>query len=191
MRPSSPVNCIVFHRQRRMAAGPLAEAVHAAHEQLGQAVTEIQVFDAETSKPIDIDWRGSPGDAIARLRPVAEECSPPSRGRPRLGVIAREVTLLPRHWEWLAEQRGSASVTLRRLIDQARHNDSGGPVRRAQESAHRFMTAMAGDAAGFEEALRALFAGDAARFAQFTAGWPEDIREHSRVLAMPALNRGD
>ncbi|WP_313918852.1 DUF2239 family protein [Tahibacter sp.] len=191
MHPLSPVYCIIFHRQRRIAAGPLAEAARSAHEQLGEAVTEIQVFDAESSKPIDIDWRGSPDDAIARLRPVAEDSTPPSRGRPRLGVVAREVTLLPRHWEWLAEQRGGASVTLRRLIDQARHNDSGGASRRAQESAHRFMTAMAGDAPGFEEALRALFAGDAARFAQFTAGWPEDIREHSRVLAMPALSQHD
>lgn len=191
MRPSSPSLCIVFHHQRRIAAGLLAEAVRSAHEQLGEAVTEIQVFDAETSKPIDIDWRGSRDDAIARLRPVAVESAPPSRGRPRLGVIAREVTLLPRHWEWLAEQRGGASVTLRRLIDQARHNDTGGASRRAQESAHRFMSAMAGNAPGFEEALRALFAGDAARFAQFTADWPDDIREHSRVLAMPALSRSD
>lgn len=99
------------------------------------------------------------------------------------------MTLLPRHWEWLAEQPGGASVTLRRLVEQARREDGGGDRRRAQESTHRFMTAMAGDEAGYEEALRALFANDAARFETFTATWPEDVREHARALAKPAFEK--
>ncbi|MCQ4166797.1 DUF2239 family protein [Tahibacter harae] len=192
MHPLSPIYCIIFHHQRRIAAGELAEAARLAHSQLGpQAVAETQVFDAQSSRPIDIDWRGSADDVAARLQPAAAtESGPAARGRPRLGVVSREVTLLPRHWEWLGEQPGGASVTLRKLIDQARQADEAqgqGARRRAQESAHRFMTAMAGDAPGFEEALRALFAGDRQRFEQFTGEWPPDVREHSRQLAAVAF----
>jgi hypothetical protein len=188
MHPLSPIYCIVFHQSRRIAAGPVAEAAREAREQLGERAAEAQVFDAETSKPIDIDWRGSADEVAERLSAAPAESVAPGRGRPKLGVVAREVTLLPRHWEWLAEQRGGASVTLRRLVDQARQADAGATRRRAQESAHRFMTAMAGDASGFEEALRALYAGDAVRFAEHTSSWPVDVREHARVLAMPVLS---
>ncbi|HSX63028.1 MAG TPA: DUF2239 family protein [Tahibacter sp.] len=188
MHPLSPIYCIVFHQSRRIAAGPVAEAARDAREQLGEHAAEAQVFDAESSKPIDIDWRGTAEEVAARLRIAPAEPVPAGRGRPKLGVVAREVTLLPRHWEWLGEQRGGASVTLRRLVEQARQADTGTTRRRAQESAHRFMTAMAGNAEGFEEALRALFAGDALRFAEHTASWPVDVREHARVLAMPALS---
>lgn len=187
MHPLASIYCIVFHGRRRIAAGTLAEAVRSSCEQLADRVAEVQVFDAETSKPIDVDWRGDADDVVARLVPT--ETGPPSRGRPRLGVVAREVTLLPRHWEWLAEQPGGASVTLRRLVEQARREDGGGDRRRAQESTHRFMTAMAGDEAGYEEALRALFANDAARFETFTATWPEDVREHARAWAKPAFEK--
>lgn len=188
MHPLSPIYCIVFHQARRIAAGPVATAAREAREQLGERAAEAQVFDAETSKPIDIDWRGSADEVAERIGIPPVEPLPTGRGRPKLGVVAREVTLLPRHWEWLAEQRGGASVTLRRLVDQARQADTGATRRRAQESAHRFMTAMAGDEEGFEEALRALYAGDAGRFAEHTGSWPEDVREHARVLAMPVLS---
>lgn len=187
MHPLSPIYCIAFHHARRIAAGPIGEAARATREQLGERAAEAQVFDAETSKPIDIDWRGSADEVVARLGAAPADVATGGRGRPKLGVVAREVTLLPRHWEWLAEQRGGASVTLRRLVDQARQADSGTTRRRAQESAHRFMSAMAGDAPGFEEALRALYAGDAARFDTFTLDWPADVREHARSLAAPAL----
>lgn len=187
MHPLSPIYCIVFHQARRIASGPLAEAARETRETLGERAAEAQVFDAESSMPIDIDWRGDADDVVARLRPAPAEAAPGGRGRPRLGVVAREVTLLPRHWEWLAQQRGGASVTLRRLVDQARQADTGGARRRAQESTHRFMTAMAGDAEGFEEALRALYAGDAARFETFTVAWPPDVRDHARRLAAVAL----
>lgn len=185
---SNLVHCIVFLDARRIAAGPVADAARATRERFGDRAVDARVFDAESSKPIDIDWRGSAAEVAARWQPPPSETSATTRGRPRLGVVAREVTLLPRHWEWLADQRGGASVTLRRLVDQARQADSGALRRRAQESAHRFMTAMAGDSPGFEEALRALYAGDAARFAEQTSGWPDDVREHARVLAMPALS---
>ena len=112
-------------------------------------------------------------------------CGP---GRPRLGVVAREVTLLPRHWDWLNDQPGGASAALRRLVDQARKANAGRDrIRRAQEATYRFMSAMAGDEPGFEEATRALFAGRPAVFDALTDAWPPDVRDHSRKLAAPAF----
>jgi len=103
-------------------------------------------------------------------------------------VVGREVTLLPRHWEWLNAQPGSASVTLRKLIDQARRaNGSADRVRRAQEAAFRFMSAIAGNERGFEEASRALFAGDRIRFGEQTASWPADVKEYAHTLAEDAF----
>ncbi len=105
-------------------------------------------------------------------------------GRPKLGVVAREVTLLPRHWDWLNSQPGGASVALRKLVEEARKSHSGKDRRReAQNAAYKFLTAMAGNEQGFEEALRALFAGDHERFEQFSEAWPADVRDHGRMLA--------
>jgi uncharacterized protein len=99
-------------------------------------------------------------------------------------VVAREVTLLPRHWDWLAGQPGGASVTLRKLVEQARKDNEGKDrLRRAREAAYRFLSAMAGNLPGFEEAARALFAGDRDRFAAIVAPWPQDVREHAVKLA--------
>ena len=103
---------------------------------------------------------------------------------PELGVVAREVTLLPRHWDWLAGQPGGASVTLRKLVEQARKDNEGKDrLRRAREAAYRFLSAMAGNLPGFEEAARALFAGHRDRFAAVVAPWPQDVREHAVKLA--------
>ncbi|ANN68459.1 DUF2239 family protein [Bordetella bronchialis] len=108
--------------------------------------------------------------------------TPRGRGRPRLGVIAREVTLLPRHWEWLNAQPGGASVALRKLVE-AGMRDRGSRERARREAAYRFMSAMAGDMPGFEEATRALFAADTHAMAGHMAAWPDDIREHALRLA--------
>jgi hypothetical protein len=154
----------------------------------------ILVFDDATGRVIDLDLRGTPAEIVARLTatadvpdgPVAE---PPatasaSRGRPRLGVVAREVTLLPRHWQWLAQQRGGASQALRRLVEEARRADDGRTATRArQERAYRFMSAMAGNLPGFEEATRALFALAQQRFETLTETWPSDIRDYAHWLA--------
>ena len=110
-------------------------------------------------------------------------------GRPRLGVVAREVTLLPRHWEWLSAQPGGASVALRKLVEEARRVKAPEDRRReAQESAYRFMTVMAGNEPGFEEALRALYSEDRERFEMYSAAWPKDVREHARELAGAAFS---
>jgi hypothetical protein len=110
-----------------------------------------------------------------------------------LGVVAREVTLLPRHWEWLNGQPGGASVALRKLVEEARRvNEGRDRERRAQEAAYKFMSAMAGNLPGFEEAIRALFAKDQERLEEWIRGWPEDIRAHVvRLAREPAESPAD
>jgi hypothetical protein len=153
----------------------------------------LWVFDDATGRVIEVDLRGTKADVITRLsEPPTTRAGPTKskrmaadtatteqrgRGRPRLGVVGREVTLLPRQWEWLAAQPGGASVVLRRLVDEARR--TGGALhkmRAAHEAAYHFIAAMAGDLPGFEEATRALFANDRARFEQQMESWPEDLR---------------
>lgn len=184
------LDCTAFGGLKRIASGLLSDVVIAAKAALDRGETsEIAIFDNETSRPIEIDFRGSLEDVRRRLAPPREGAvQPRGPGRPKLGVVAREVTLLPRHWDWLATQPGGASVALRRLIDAARRDmDGSGRVRIAQDAAHRFMTAMAGDRPGYEEAARALWARDGARFESETAPWPVDIRDHARRLAGPAF----
>ncbi|WP_180721303.1 DUF2239 family protein [Paraburkholderia largidicola] len=197
-----PVTCTAFEGVRRLASGALKDvalAVKAAAERDGGA--SVLIFDDQTSRPIELDLRGSASDVLARLadqpdgetrqpEPTSDEpAAARGRGRPKLGVVAREVTLLPRHWEWLNGQPGGASVALRKLVDAARGASEGKDrMRQAQEAAYRFMTAMAGDLAGYEEATRALYANDAARFEAMTAAWPVDVRDHARKLAKRALD---
>ena len=131
--------------------------------------SDLLVFDDGTGRQVDLPIAAPPPEA------------PRSRGRPSLGVTAREGTLLPRHWEWLAAQPGGASAALRRLVDTARKADDGSAVGR--DSAYRFLTVMAGDRPGYEEAIRALYAGDRARFETESATWPAAIRAHAIGLA--------
>jgi len=168
-----------FAGPRLIARGELAAVARIAHARRGDP---LLMFDDATGRPVELDLRGSVEDVLARLPPPAA-LAKPARGRPKLGVAAREVTLLPRHWEWLASQPGGASAALRRLVDQARR-DTGDldAVRRAQEVTYRVMTALAGDLPGYEEATRALFAGDRERFEQLTAAWPADIGDYVRDL---------
>ena len=203
---NSTRDCIAFADDRCIASGPLGEvagAVKAMSDARPQA--RILVFDKLTSAPVEIDCRGSVAEVLARLArpaptgapvagenapgaPPAEEAARSGPGRPRLGVVAREVTLLPRHWEWLASQPGGASVALRKLVEQARRLNLAGDRRyAAQEAAYRFMSAIAGDRAGYEEATRALFAGDADRFAALIADWPGDVAAHLHELASAAF----
>lgn len=190
---------VAFAGDRRIAFGKLDEVARAARVMLDRRKdAAIHVFNAATSDPVDIDFRGSPDDVLARLQesapPPAPEPSeastaaPRGPGRPRLGVVAREVTLLPRHWDWLARQKGGASVAIRKLVDEARHNsEEKDRVRLAQEAAYRFMHAIAGNRPHYEEATRALFAGDAQRFKKLIAEWPADIRDHTQNLAARAF----
>jgi hypothetical protein len=183
------MDTIAFHNTRRIASGPLREAALAAREVLERDPgAHVLLFDADTSRRIELDFRGDVEDLLERVdaieRPRPEQ-APPSRrgpGRPRLGVVAREVTLLPRHWEWLGKQPGGASVALRRLVEQAR-KAPGNDRREAREIAYRFISQMAGDLPGFEEATRALFAGSEPGFRSATRKWPRDVRAHAFELA--------
>ena len=200
-----------FDGHRRIASGPLETVIPAYKRALeNEASGPVLIFDDTTGRSVDLDTRGSDQDVLARLlqsmpaedrakavqsgsASAADEsdnvddpagAAPRGRGRPRLGVVSREVTLLPRHWEWLTAQPGGASVALRKLVEEARK--SGGEKdrqRRAQERAYHFMSAMAGDMANFEEASRALFANDQPRLREWIAAWPDDVRDHALALA--------
>ena len=186
---------IAFARTRQIASGAPRDvlvAVKAFVDQHPQA--NVLILDAATSHQVEIDLRGAVSTVLRRLPPspaaeqepdeTAEGRTVRAPGRPKLGVTAREVTLLPRHWEWLAGQPGGTSVTLRKLVEQARRaSKDADRLRIAQESAYRFMTIMAGDQPGYEEAIRALFAGDQARLEKHVGTWPRDIRSHALALA--------
>ncbi|MBR0757184.1 DUF2239 family protein [Bradyrhizobium jicamae] len=192
---------VAFEGERRIAAGDLGEIARAAKALLDKRKdAAILIFDGNTSGVIDIDFRGSIDEVLTRLPkpdvPATETAAEPvaiprGPGRPKLGVVAREVTLLPRHWDWLAQQKGGASVAIRRLVDEARRvSEDKDRIRHAQEAAYRFMSAMAGNRPHFEEAIRALFAPDRARFEKLIAEWPADIRDHTAELAGRAF-RGE
>ncbi|MEC9434352.1 MAG: DUF2239 family protein [Pseudomonadota bacterium] len=171
-----------------LAAGPLGRVAVAAQAALAAAPeTPVLVLDDATGAVIDLDLRGGPEDALARL---AAPATPPKRGRgrPRLGVAAREITLTPAQWDWLAARSRGASAELRRLVDAARREAEGGAdPRAAQAAAYQAMAALAGDLPGFEEATRALFAGDRAAVAAHAAPWPADIRAYALRLGFPPV----
>lgn len=201
LAPITSRPAIAFEGMRRIAVGPLADVARAVKvAELRGFAGALFIFDASTSQPIELDLRGSIADVLERLKQsdaaaqlIAEsalESDETSRGpgRPRLGVIGREVTLLPRHWEWLASQPGGASAALRRLVDQARVTFADRDrLRAAQESAYRFLSAMLSGNEDFDEAARAFFADDRERFRSITAAWPADARDHAWALADAAF----
>jgi hypothetical protein len=183
-------NCTAFDGHRLLAGGARLDVALALTRALeAGAAGPLLAFDDVTGAVIDFDLSGADADIATRL--AEPEPAPRGRGRPKLGVVAREVTLLPRHWEWLAAQPGGASVALRRLVDEARRTDGGATqARQAVGAAYRFLHAIAGDFPGFEEASRALFAGDREGFAQRIAEWPPDIVAHAwRLLTNGVAER--
>jgi uncharacterized protein len=186
------LRCTAFVGTEMVASGPLEKVALALKERLRRDPTVSPlVFHDETAQPIDLDLRGADDAVVQRLDDLPVHGAKPSArapGRPKLGVVAREVTLLPRHWDWLNSQPGGASVALRRLVDQARHaSPVAERVRRAREATYRFMTALAGNEPGYEEATRALFAGDSARYDALIAGWPAGVRHYARLLSVDAF----
>ncbi len=190
-----------FAGEMLLSRGPaetVALAAKAARDADPQAA--ILIFDDRTGRSEDFDLSGTPEQIAGRLRaipaiharqrlglanPPASASGKGGRGRPKLGVVGREVTLLPRHWDWLAEQPGGASAALRRLVEEARKTRRGeDAARRRREAAYGFMSAMAGDRPGFEEAARSLFAGDMDGLSARIAGWPADVRDHVMTLAV-------
>jgi hypothetical protein len=174
----------VFQGLRRVTTGSAADLLEVLQD---KPQGELLVFDDSTGSQIDLDLRGKPTEIAhvpADMAALTQGEIPRGRGRPRLGVIPKEVTLLPRHWDWLNVQPGGASVALRKLVDEARKTSGDRDrVRAAQEAAYRFMSAIAGNLPGFEEATRALFAYDRRSFTLLVANWPEDVRDYAVGLA--------
>ncbi len=183
---------VAFDEMRSIVEGTLEAVAVGCFEHVKTLPPEergrpILVFDSGTGRQLDLDLSGTVEDVRIRYRASTQ---PPAekrrRGRPKLGVVGREVTLLPRHWAWLDAQPGGPSPTLRRLVDRARRSDDD-PVKNAQHRAHGFMTAIAGNLPGFEEAIRALYAPSRERFVAETKTWPDDVRETALVFAADAF----
>jgi uncharacterized protein len=174
-----------FKGQSMIASGPLENVLPELKKRFdADKSVMLLVFDDATGRQVDFDLRGTEAQVLARALP-AQRTGP---GRPKLGVVSREISLLPRHWEWLEEQPSGASAALRRLVDEARRREQGRQrVRLALDAAARFMSAMAGNLPGFEEATRALYAKDRARVESLTSKWPRDVRKHMLQLIGDAI----
>lgn len=192
--PTNSLGYTVFRDMRRIASGTLADAAIAfQHAMIADPHASVLIFDDLSGDTRDVDVRGTAADirarypapaAVAATVATSDVAPAKGRGRPKLGVVAREVTLLPRHWDWLAQQPGGASVVLRKLVDEARRKHAGRDLlRRAQERAYGFMSTIAGDLPEFEEASRALFAHDLDALGKRIVSWPEDVRTHLLRLA--------
>lgn len=194
MNPPISFKWVAFAGKKCIASGPprkVAVQVKAFVDVHPEVF--VLIFDARSSQPVELDLRGSVSSVLRKIpREVGNDSGRVSKpelnssrgpGRPKLGVLAREVTLLPRHWDWLASQPGGASVVLRKLVEEAqRSSRESDRIREAQEAAYRFMHAMAGDEPGFEEAARALFANDLPNLRDHLGKWPRDVRRHMLEL---------
>ncbi|MBZ0266003.1 DUF2239 family protein [bacterium] len=175
-----------FLHNKIIASGKIDEVVSVARQKINQGENaRIAIFDDETAYVIDIDFRGSEADVLGRLndhpmlQQKPESQTKRSPGRPKLGVVPREVGLLPRHWEWLSSQRGGASAALRKLVDEARQRGQAKElIRKTEEAAHRFMWDMASNSPDFEEASRAFYAHNFDTFQDYMKNWDDDIVEY-------------
>ena len=185
MNDSHAFEFTAFIGSRRLASGSLDQVALAAKKAVDRGTQQpVLIYNDNTGRAIDIDSRGSDAEILARLADPAPPSLPRGRGRPKLGVVAREVTLLPRHWQWLGSQSGGASVAIRKLVETARRaNQENDQARQRQEAAYHFISAMAGNLANFEDASRALFANDRERFSGLIGSWPIDVRDHAFKLA--------
>lgn len=177
-----PATYSAFLGDRLLCSGALEDLLRRAKAHVDRAGEHgLLIFEDETGRQVDFDFRGTAEEVIARAVPAAP--ARPGPGRPRLGVLSREVSLLPDQWRWLEQQPNGISAALRRLVEDARRREPDRErARRARDAAGRFLTAIAGDRPGFEEAYRALFAGDAAAFAERIRPWPKDLRKHLERL---------
>ncbi|HMS28097.1 MAG TPA: DUF2239 family protein [Burkholderiaceae bacterium] len=201
--------CTAFKGNHCIAAGTLRDVALQVKNAMDDSAANdsheaVLIFNDQTSEVIELDWRGSVESFTNKFNLMAQQLDSISTkietestiepmankgpGRPKLGVVAREVTLLPRHWEWLASQTGGASVALRKLVEVARlSSESADRVRMSQNAGYKFMSTIAGHQAHFEEASRALFAGKQMEFAATIASWPIDVQTHLFKLLADAF----
>jgi hypothetical protein len=178
--------CTAFEGTKQIASGYLWQVASLVQtKNIRFNLEQVLIFDDLTGQVIDLDLRGlAAAEALSHTEPAQAEEPARKPGRPKLGVVAREVTLLPRHWDWLATQPGGASVALRKLVEEAKRTRQGKDrLRSAQEAAYRFMSTMAGNEPGFEEAARALFRGDQETYARLAQLWPIDVARYAKELA--------
>ena len=190
-----PNTYTAFDGTKLLLQDSLAEVVLKIKKKIGKAAnSSVLIFSDTTGKMMDFDFHGAEKDVLKRLETFVAEALPKDKsgpGRPKLGVISREISLLPRHWEWLAAQSGGASATLRLLVEEAKRKSAGGiSIKQAQERTYKFMSVMAGDLKGYEEALRALYKKDREKFLTQIRDWPRDVREHVAKLAQSVFGEG-
>lgn len=178
----------VFDGDTRVVRADLAAMLRAVKQRLNADVqASLLIFEDRTGRQVDFDFRGSVDEVVQRARP-APDANKPGPGRPKLGVLSREISLLPRHWAWLEGQPQGMSAAIRRLVEEAAKKEPArAEARRAMEATGNVMTALAGNREGFEEAMRALYAGDRERFTALIQPWPKDVREHLAGLATGEL----
>jgi hypothetical protein len=199
MEKTKVETCIAFEGHQRIAAGNLRDVVQKVKQAMDQRPdVSVLIFDDATCEIIEVDFRGNMEDVLKNIDKIYEtDTSTPSPpepsqkrgpGRPKIGVVGREVTLLPRHWEWLNNQPGGASVALRKLVEEARRTyRDRDKMRKSQETTDRFMSALVGNLPGYEEASRALFANNFQRFNDLITSWPADIRDYLLKLSKAAF----
>jgi hypothetical protein len=180
-----------FLGERLLAKGPLHEVLTAAKAVFDKGLdADLLFIDEASGRSRDFDLRGDLSYVLQAALPA-----PPPRGpgRPKLGVQSREITLLPRHWDWLDQAPQGASAALRRLVEEARQREPNkAEARRVREATDRAMATLGGDRAGYEEATRALYAKDLPRFKAQIKGWPSDLRRYltQRMERAAALEEG-
>jgi uncharacterized protein len=164
-----------FAGARQVASGALQDVLPVCKQRFDRDDSDlVLVFEVESGRQVDFDLRGSLADVLARAMPPQVK----GPGRPKLGVASREVSLLPRHWDWLEAQPAGISGTLRRLVEQAtKTQPPEDHARQIRAALSRVLSSLAGDRPRYEEALRALFAGEGERFESLVERWPKDIRE--------------
>lgn len=185
-----------FENDQILTQGPLDQVVLKIKRKLGNAAhSSILIFSDQSGKIMDFNFSGSEAEVIKRLDIYVSSSSPASSeiqgpGRPKLGVISREVSLLPRHWEWLAQQSSSVSAILRKMIEEAmKKSSTANETKQSQERTYQFMSVMAGNLSQYEEALRALYQKNQKLFFSLIDKWPTDIKKHVTSLAKDAFDK--
>jgi hypothetical protein len=194
METASTPTYTAFEGETLLCKGALTDVILKIKKRMGKADNSpALIFNDATGNLMDFNFQGSEKDVLRRLEVFVGEAEGKGKaaaadsagpGRPKLGVMSREVSLLPRQWEWLASQSGGASAVLRRLVDEARRKSGEAlSVKQTQERTYKFLSAMAGNLQGYEEAIRALYRKDAKGFAAHMEGWPRDVKRHAEALA--------